>query len=101
VEQTYKYQGSPGEDVAREARGHINIRREVYNHALGLYDSAPNGDKPTYTKLQNKLPAWKRQWMSWKTVNAKCLQMAVRRVFSSFGVLKSLKSNGYTVGKRK
>jgi putative transposase len=101
VEQTFKYRVYPTEDVAREVRRHINICREVYNHALGLYDSAPDGDKPTYTTLQNKLPAWKRQWTSWKTVNSKCLQMAVRRIFSSLSVLKSLKSKGYKVGKLK
>ena len=101
MEQTYKYRVYPTDAVASEARRHINICREVYNHALGVYDSAPDGDKPTYTQLQNKLPAWKRRWNSWKTVNSKCLQMAVRRIFSSLGVLKSLKSKGHKVGKLK
>jgi putative transposase len=99
VEQTFKYRVYPDEDVASEARRHINICREVYNHALGVYDSAPDGDKPTYTQLQNKLPVWKRQWTTWSDVNSKCLQMAVRRIFSSLSVLKSLKSKGYNVGK--
>lgn len=101
MEQTFKYRVHPTEDVVNEARRHINICREVYNHALGLYDSAPDGDKPTYTQLQNKLPAWKRKWDSWTTVNSKCLQMAVRRIFSSLSVLKTLKSKGYKVGKLK
>jgi len=101
VEQTFKYRVYPTEDVASEARRHINICREVYNHALGRYDSAPDGEKPTYTRLQNKLPAWKRKWNSWKTVNSKCLQMAVRRIFSSLSVLKSLKSKRYKVGELK
>ena len=101
MEQTYKYRAYPIDDVASEARRHINICREVYNHALRLYNSAPDGDKPTYTQLQNKLPDWKRKWNSWKTVNSKCLQMAVRRIFSSLSVLKSLKSKGYNVGKLK
>ncbi|TKX63006.1 transposase [Halorubrum sp. ASP1] len=34
-------------------------------------------------------------------MNSKCLQMAVRRIFSSLSVLKSLKSKGYNVGKLK
>jgi len=101
VEQTFKYRVYPADSVASEARRHINICREVYNHALGLYDSAPDGDKPTYTQLQNKLPAWKRRWRSWKTVNSKCLQMAVRRIYSSLSVLESLKSKGCKVGQLK
>ncbi|TKX63005.1 hypothetical protein EXE48_04455 [Halorubrum sp. ASP1] len=51
MEQTFKYRVYPTESVASEARRHINICREVYNHALRIYDSAPNGDKPTYTQL--------------------------------------------------
>ncbi len=56
MEQTYKYRAYPTDDVATEARRHINICRQVYNHALGKYDSAPDGDKPSYTTLQNRLP---------------------------------------------
>jgi putative transposase len=101
VGQTFKYRAYPTDTVASEARRHINVCREVYNHALGIYDDAPTNDKPTYTTLQNRLPAWKREWPTWGTVNAKCLQMAVRRIFSSLSVLKSLKSKGYKVGKLK
>jgi IS605 OrfB family transposase len=81
VEQTYKYRASPTAEVASDARRHIDICRQVYNHALGLYNAAPDNEKPTYTTLQNKLPAWKQAWSIWTTVNAKCLQMAVRRIY--------------------
>jgi putative transposase len=101
VEQTYKYRAYPTADVANDARRHIDICRQVYNHALGLYNAAPADEKPSYTTLQNKLPAWKRAWSAWTTVNAKCLQMAVRRIYASLSVLNSLKSKGYTVGRLK
>jgi putative transposase len=101
VEQTYKYRAYPADEVATKARDHVDICRQVYNHALGLYNAAPNGDKPSYTTLQNKLPAWKREWPVWTTVNAKCLQMAVRRIYSSLSVLSSLKDKGYKVGRLK
>ena len=42
----------PTTNVATEVRRHINICREVYNTALRLYNSAPDGDKPTYIQLQ-------------------------------------------------
>jgi putative transposase len=63
--------------------------------------TAPEDDKPSYTHLQNKLPAWKREWPVWNAVYSKCLQMAVRRIFSSLSVLSSLKEKGYDVGKLK
>lgn len=101
VEQTYKYRAYVPDAMAQTVRSHINICREVYNHALGIYDAAPDDDKSNYTTLQNRLPAWKRQWEQWTSVNAKCLQMAVRRIFSSLKALKTLKEKGYDVGKLK
>lgn len=101
MEQTYKYRVYPTDEVTAEARRHIDICRQVYNHALGKYDSAPDDDKPSYTTLQNRLPNWKREWSVWTTVNSKCLQMAVRRIYSSLSVLTSLKEKGYKVGKLK
>jgi putative transposase len=101
MKQTYKYRATLSEEVASEARRHIDICRQVYNHALGLYTAASDGEKPSYTTLQNKLPAWKRTWNVWTTVNAKCLQMAIRRIYSSLKALKTLKEKGYKVGRLK
>lgn len=98
MEQTYKYRVYPSQEMARKARRHIDICRQVYNHALGQYRTAPEGNKPTYTDLQNQLPAWKERWHSWRAVYSKCLQMAVRRLFNSRKALRRLKANGYDVG---
>lgn len=101
MEQTYKYRVYPSEGVADEARRHIDICRQVYNHTLGQHRAAPDAEKPSYTTLQNRLPTWKKQWPEWGDAYSKCLQMAVRRLFNSKKALRELQSNGYDVGELK
>lgn len=96
--QTFKYRAYPSDEIADEARHHIDLCRQLYNHALGIYQSAPDDDKPSYNELQNKLPQWKRRWSVWRTVHSKCLQMALQRIFHSLSVLDELKNNGHNVG---
>lgn len=98
MEQTYKYRVYPSREVAEEAREHIDICRQVYNHALGQYRAAPDGEKPSYTRLQNCLPEWKDRWCEWEAAYSKCLQMAVKRLFDSKQILRSLRATGYGVG---
>ncbi|QLD88118.1 helix-turn-helix domain-containing protein [Natronomonas salina] len=101
MEQTYKYRVYPSEAVANEARRHIDICRQVYNHSLGQHRAAPNDEKPSYTTLQNRLPTWKKRWPECSDVYSKSLQMAVRRLFNSRKALRGLQSNGYGVGELK
>lgn len=101
MELSYRYRAYLTADQEAAALEQIDLCRQVYNHALNRYREAPDGNKPTYTQLQNKLPAWKRKWPSWSNVYAKCLQMAVRRLFWSLKALSELKEKGYKVGRLK
>lgn len=103
VEESFQYAATPeSESVASAAWSDIQTCREVYNHALTQeYKPAPDYNKPSYTTMQNKLPAWKREWSEWSAVYSKCLQMAVRRIKSSESVLESLQERGYDVGELK
>lgn len=100
VEETYKYPASPDTSgVAAAAWEAIQTCREVYNHALTQeYRPRPKGSKPSYTAMQNKLPAWKEQWPEWSDVYSKTLQMTVRRIKQSESVLESLQEKGHDVG---
>jgi len=106
VEETFKYAATPDSaGTAMAAWDAIQTCREVYNHALTQeYRPRSDGDKPSYTEMQNKLTGesgWKKRWSEWQTVYSKCLQMAVRRIKQSESVLNSLQDRGYTVGQLK
>jgi putative transposase len=103
VEETFKYAATPASKaVATAAWEAIQTCREVYNHALTQeYRPHPKNSKPSYTSMQNKLPAWKERWPKWSDVYSKTLQMAVRRIKQSESVLESLQEKGYDVGRLK
>lgn len=103
VEESFQYHAMPdSEAVAERAWSDIQTCREVYNHALTQeYRPAPDGDKPSYTAMQNKLPAWKRRWPEWDEAYSKCLQMAVRRIKHAETALEELQAKGYDVGRLK
>jgi len=103
VEETFKYAATPASKaVATAAWEAIQTCREVYNHALTQeYRPHPKNSKPSYTSMQNKLPAWKKRWPKWSDVYSKTLQMAVRRIKQSESVLESLQEKGYDVGRLK
>ena len=103
VEETFKYAATPASsEVATAAWEAIQTCREVYNHALTQeYRPHPENSKPSYTSMQNKLPAWKERWPEWSDVYSKTLQMAVRRIKQSESVLESLQEIGYDVGQLK
>lgn len=74
--------------------------RQLYNHTRYLYTTAPDGEKPTYTDVQNRLPEWKRNgfWPALNDVHSKVLQMAVRRFFTNLSNLRKQKEAGWSVG---
>ena len=73
----------------------------MYNHALRLYNSAPDGDKPTYTQLHNKLPEWKRKWLVFGELHSKAAQATVARFHRNLSNLRKKKEKGYNVGRLK
>lgn len=100
VEEAFNYPAEPEDaGTARAAWHDIQIRRQVYNHALTQeYKPAPEYDGPSYTAIQNKLPEWKTDWPECESVHSKCLQMAVRRIKHGETVLDSLEERGFDVG---
>lgn len=101
MEPSYRYRAYVTPEQEAAALEKIDLCRQVYNHALGQYNGAPDDNKPTYTQLQNKLPKWKRRWPAWSDVYSKCLQMAIRRIYWSLAALKELKNKGFKAGRLK
>ena len=94
AEETFNYAATLDDTVtATAAWDAIQTCREVYNHALTQeYQPRPDGEKPSYREMQNKLTGefgWKERWPEWKTVYSNCLQMAVRRIKQSESVVES------------
>lgn len=74
----YRYRVKPmrGEQFALAVQALGNCRW-VYNHALDVDKNAPNGERPTYNELAEKLVEWKgeREWL--KLSPSQTLQQAL------------------------
>ena len=74
---TLRCRAYPSEPVASEAWRHINIHRPIRNQAVRDYYTHTPGDRPSAFDQINKLPAWKRQWPTWKDVSTYAAQQTV------------------------
>lgn len=95
----YRYRAYPSRTGGTaEAERHIDIHRQLYNHALHDYNSASADDKPSKYQQQNKLPDWKTQWPVFGEVHSKAAQKTVHRLHDNLSSLKERKENGHSVG---
>jgi putative transposase len=86
------------EDVASEAWRHINIHRQIRNHAVRDYYSHAPTNRPSAYDQVNKLPAWKRRWTEWKEVSAHAAQQTVSQIHKDLKTLRKKRKKGYKVG---
>jgi len=71
---TLRFRAYPDEDTASEAWRHIDIHRQIRNHAVRDYYRAPRDDRPSAYDQHRKLTEWKRQWPVFAEVSAHAAQ---------------------------
>jgi putative transposase len=98
---TLRFRASPDEDTVSEAWRHIEIHRQIRNHAVRDYYRSPRNDRPSEYDQINKLPGWKRQWPVFKDVLAHAAQQTVSQIHKDLTVLKSHQENGRKTGRLK
>lgn len=63
MDYTLRFRAYPDEATTSEAWRHIDIHRQIQNHAVRDYYRADYNDRPSEYDQINKLPDWKRQWL--------------------------------------
>jgi putative transposase len=91
---TLRFRAYPDDDTASEAWRHINIHRQIRNHAVRDYYRAPRNDRPSAYDQHRKLTEWKRQWSMFKDVSAHAAQQTVSQIHKDLKVLKEHRKNG-------
>lgn len=98
---TLRFRGYPDEDTASEAWRHIDIHRQIRNHAVRDYYRSPRDDRPSAYDQHSKLPEWKRRWPTFAEVSAHAAQQTVSQIQKDQTVLKSHRENGRKTGRLK
>ncbi|KDE57475.1 transposase [Halostagnicola sp. A56] len=87
------------DDVAREAWRHIDILRQIRNHAVRDYYDADYNDKPSDYDQHKKFSDWKQQWPVFSDPSAHAAQQAISQIHDDLDGLKEKRDNGYDVGR--
>ncbi|MFH5801605.1 RNA-guided endonuclease InsQ/TnpB family protein [Haladaptatus sp. CMAA 1911] len=98
---TLRCRAYPDEDVASEAWRHIEIHRQIRNHAVRDYYRAPRNDRPTAYDQHRKLTEWKKRWPMFAEVSAHAAQQTVSQIQKDQTVLKKHRENGRKTGRLK
>jgi putative transposase len=98
---TLRFRAYPDADTASEAWRHIDIHRQIRNHAVRDYYRSPFNDRPSAYDQHSKLTEWKQQWPTFAEVSAHAAQQTVSQIHKDLTVLKEHRKNGRKVGRLK
>ena len=98
---TLRFRAYPDEDTASEAWRHIDIHRQIRNHAVRDYYRALRDDRPSTYDQQRRLTEWKKRWPVFADVSAHAAQRTVSQVHKDLRVLREHRKNGRKTGRLK
>ena len=98
---TFRCRAYPDEETASEAWRHIDLHRQIRNHAVRDYYAHPPGDRPSAYDQHNRLTDWKQRWPVFKEVSAHAAQQTVSQSHKDIKNLREKQDKGYNVGRLK
>ena len=98
---TFRCRAYPDEETASEAWRHIELHRQIRNHAVRDYYGHEPGDRPGAFDQHNRLTDWKHRWPVFKDVSAHAAQQTVSEVHKNVQMLREKRDKGYKIGRLK
>lgn len=81
-----------------EARRHIEVHRQIRNHAVREYYSPNPRKRPTIYEQHSKLTAWKQRWPVFSDALAYAAQQTVSKIHGNLKTLRKRHEKGHDVG---
>jgi putative transposase len=101
MDYTLRFRAYPDADTASEAWRHIDIHRQIRNHAVRDHYRTDYNDRPSAYDQHSKLTERKRQWPTFADVSAHAAQQTVSQIHRDLTVLKEHRKNGRKTGRLK
>ncbi|MCU4741366.1 transposase [Natronoglomus mannanivorans] len=98
---SYRYAAYPDEATAREAHRHIDIHRQIRNHALYDKRQADPWNEPSEYTQHKRLTQWKQEWPIYNEVHSKAAQRTITQLHRDQTGLDELTAKGYETGRLK
>ena len=99
MKHTLRFRAYLSDDVASEARRHIDILRQIRNHAVRDYYNADYNDKPSDYDQHSKLKDWTDQWPTFAEPSQHAAQQAISQIHNDLETLQERRNEGYDVGR--
>lgn len=101
MDYTLRFRAYPDDETASEAWRHIDIHRQIRNHAVRDYYRADYNDRPKAYTQHSKLTEWKQQWPIFADVSGHAAQRTINQIHKDLKVLKKHRKNGRKTGRLK
>ena len=99
MKHTLRFRAYPADDVASEAWRHIDILRQIRNHAVRDYYNSDYNNRPSEYDQHGKLTEWVDQWPIFAEPSQHAAQQAISQIHSDLETLQERRDNGYNVGR--
>ncbi|QZA89058.1 transposase [Salinarchaeum sp. IM2453] len=99
MKHTLRFRAYLPDDVASEAWRHIDILRQIRNHAVRDYYNSDYNDRPSDYDQHSKLKDWTDQWPTFADPSQHAAQQAISQIHSDLETLQERRNEGYDVGR--
>ncbi len=99
MKHTLRFRAYLPDDVASEAWHHIDILRQIRNHAVRDYYNSDYNDRPSDSDQHDKLTEWTDQWPTFAEPSQHAAQQAISQIHDDLETLQKRRNEGYTVGR--
>ena len=99
MKHTLRFRAYLPDDVASEAWHHIDILRQIRNHAIRDYYNAEYNNRPSDYDQHNKLTGWTSRWPTFAEPSQHAAQQAISQIHSDIETLAERRDQGYNVGR--
>jgi putative transposase len=96
---TLRFRAYLPDDVASEAWRHIDILRQIRNHAVRDYYNSDYNDRPTEFEQNNNLTEWAGRWQIFAEPSRHAAQQAISQIHDDLETLQERRDEGYNVGR--
>ncbi len=99
MKHTLRFRAYLTDDVASEAWRHIDILRQIRNHAVRDYYRSDYNNRPSDYDQHNTLTDWTEQWSIFAEPSQHAAQQAIIQIHSDLVTLQERRNNGFDVGR--
>ncbi|QSG07890.1 RNA-guided endonuclease InsQ/TnpB family protein [Halapricum desulfuricans] len=99
MKHTLRFRAYLPDDVASEAWQHIDILRQIRNHAVRDYYRSEYNDQTSDYDQHDKLTEWTDKWPTFADPSQHAAQQAISQIHDDLETLQERRNEGYDVGR--